>query len=221
MISRIRTLSLCCTVVVLSSVFALAQSDPMAPPASATQPNQPRQVPPSATSMQDSNTGGDTVQRMRDQMFLRKAAEGGIAEVQLGKLAAEKGASEDVRTFGQKMVDDHTKLNDQMSAIADALGVMLPKTMNKTDQAEYDKLNALAGDDFDKEYINAMVKDHHTDLREFRIEANATTNPTLGQAVSDGAHVIHEHMVMIDKIARSKGIATPASHAHATPPPTN
>lgn len=189
------------------SAGLLAQ-DSMASPIS---PNEPRQMPGSTT--QDSNTGGDTVQNMRDKTFLRKAAEGGLAEVQFGQLAAQKGASDDVRNFGQKMVEDHTKLNEKMAPIADSMGVMVPKHLNKEDQAEYDKLSSLSGDAFDKEYITAMVKDHHADLREFRTEANSTTDPTLKQAVTDGANVIHDHMVMIDKIARSKGIATPGDRS--------
>ncbi len=108
---------------------------------------------------------------MQDKMFLRKAAEGGIAEVKLGQLAAQKASSEDVKAFGQKMVDDHTKLNLEIAQVADSMGVMLPKSMNKEDQAEYDKLNALSGNDFDIEYLTFMVKDHHQDLHEFRIEA--------------------------------------------------
>lgn len=191
-----------------SPIVLLAQ-DPLAP--------QSTQIP--NPGSQDSNTGGTSVPGMRDTTFLRKASEGGFAEVQFGKLATQKGASDDVKSFGQKMVDDHTKLNEKMGAIADSMGVMAPKHLNKEDQAEYDKLNSLSGDDFDKEYIAAMVKDHHADLREFRIEANSTTDPTLKQAVTEGAQVIREHMVMIDKIARSKGIATPAGHGHPAPPP--
>jgi putative membrane protein len=176
---------------------------------------------PGTTSVQDSNTGGDTIQNMRDKTFVRKASEGGLAEVQLGKLASEKGASDEVKSFGQKMVDDHTKLNEKMAPVADSMGVMAPKHLNKEDQSEYDKLSALSGDAFDKEYIAFMVKDHHADLREFRIEANNTTDASLKQVVTEGAQVIHDHMVMIDKIARSKGIATPGGRGGSTPSPAS
>jgi putative membrane protein len=188
-----------------SPAFLPAQTSP----ASQVQPNQPNQQMPGTTSTQDSNTGGDTVQSMRDKTFLRKAAEGGLVEVQLGQLAVQKGTSDEVKSFGQKMVDDHAKLNEKIALVADSLGVMIPRHLNKEDQAEYEKLSALTGDAFDKEYIAFMVKDHHADLREFRIEANATTDADLKQVVTEGAQVIHDHMVLIDKIARSKGIATP------------
>ena len=100
-----------------------------------------------------------------DKMFLKKASMGGYAEVQLGQLAAQKGNSDEVKKFGQKMVDDHTALNDQMKPFAEAAGLQPPTKLSPKDQAEYDKLNGLSGDDFDKEYLAYMVKDHHIDLR--------------------------------------------------------
>jgi putative membrane protein len=198
--------------IVSSPAILVAQATPA--------PQQPGQTPsatmPGATTTPESANAPDNAQSMRDRTFLRKASEGGLAEVQFGKLAAEKGASDDVKNFGQKMVDDHTKLNEKMAPIASSMGVSAPKHLNKEDQAEYNKLNSLSGDDFDKEYIAAMVKDHHTDLREFRQEATSTTDPTLKQAVDDGASVIHDHMVMIDKIAQNKGIAAPGTHGKSS-----
>ena len=188
-----------------------AQYDPTATQASQTQQNKPQPQPPaSTTSLQDSGpNSGDLGQIMQDKMFLRKAAEGGIAEVKLGQLAAQKGSSEDVKAFGQKMVDDHAKLNNEMAQVADSMGVMLPKSMNKEDQAEYDKLNALSGNDFDMEYLSFMVKDHHKDLHEFRMEAASPTDPTLHDAVVKAQNVIHDHTVMVDKLARAKGVPVP------------
>ena len=201
----------------------LAQADPLTIPSAQTQqPNRPPQTPTSMPSMQDSSgSPNDTAQEMKDKMFLRRAAEGGLAEVQLGKLAAEKGSSQEVKDFGQKMVDDHTKLNNDMAPIADSIGVMQPKKMAKGDQAEYDKLNGMSGDDFDKEYLAYMVKDHHEDLHEFRVEAVSTSDPTLRAAVDKGAGVIREHMVMVDKLARAKGIPVPGHGGNKHAPPSN
>jgi len=141
-----------------------------------------------------------------------------MAEVKLGQLAAQKGSSEDVKAFGQKMVDDHTKLNNDMAPIADSMGVRLPKDLSKEDQAEYDKLGGLSGDEFDMEYLSFMVKDHHKDQREFRQEAASTTDPTLQAAVANGAKVIHEQTVIVDKLAREKGVPVPQHGGNKTPP---
>jgi putative membrane protein len=200
----------------------LAQFDPTSVMTSQAQPIRPPQQIPSSPSTQDSApNSGDVGQIMEDKMFLRKAAEGGIAEVKLGQLAAQKASGDEVKAFGQKMVDDHTKMNNQMAQVADSLGIMLPKSMNKEDQAEYDKLNGLSGNDFDMEYLSFMVKDHHKDLHEFRIEAASRADQTLHDAVVQAATIIHEHTVMVDKLARAKGIPVPAHGAHKpTPAPT-
>ena len=155
---------------------------------------------------------------MQDKMFLRTAAEGGIAEVKLGQLAAQKASSDEVKAFGQKMVDDHTKLNNEMAQVADSMGVMLPKSMNKEDQAEYDKLNKLSGDDFDMEYLSFMVKDHHKDLHEFRMEAASHADQTLHDEVVKAEGIIHDHTVMVDKLARAKGIPIPPHGGHKAAP---
>jgi putative membrane protein len=198
----------------------LAQTDPTSSPASQIQPGRPpQQMPP---SQQDSGpNAGDVGQVMQDKMFLRKAAEGGIAEVKLGQLAAQKASSDDVKAFGQKMVDDHTKLNLEIAQVADSMGVMLPKSMNKEDQAEYDKLNTLSGNDFDIEYLTFMVKDHHHDLHAFRIEAASPTDATLHNEVVKAQGIIHDHTVMVDKLARAKGIPVPTHGEHKpNPAPT-
>ena len=208
--------------ITISPALLLAQFDPSAVLASQTQPNRPQQQSSSTTSMQDSApNSGDVGQVMEDKMFLRKAAEGGIAEVKLGQLAAQKGSSDEVKAFGQKMMDDHTKMNNEMAQVADSLGVMLPKSMNKEDQAEYDKLNGLSGSDFDTEYLSCMVKDHHKDLHEFRIEAASRADQVLHDAVVQAEAIIHDHTVMVDKLARAKGIPVPAHGPHKpTPAPT-
>jgi putative membrane protein len=208
------------TVAALSPVALLAQSDPMSAGRQQTQPGtQPGA--PGSPGMQDSgNNANDMAQNMKDKVFLRQAAEGGMAEVKLGQLAAQKASSDDVKAFGQKMVDDHTALNNAMAPIADSMGVRAPKDINKHDQAEYDKLNGLSGNDFDTEYLTVMVKDHHKDLHDFREEAANTTDPNLRAAVQKGQAVIGEHTMMVDKLAQSKGIAVPGGHGNKQPMPS-
>jgi putative membrane protein len=206
------------TVASLSPVVLVAQANPMPSQSPQNNPQMPQQ--PGSPAMQDSgNNANDTSQNMRDKMFLRHAAEGGMAEVQLGQLAAQKASSDDVKAFGQKMVTDHTMLNNEMAPIADSMGVRTPKSLNKQAQAEYDKLNGLSGADFDTEYLTVMVKDHHKDLHEFREEAASTTDATLKAAVEKGQSVIREHTMMVDKLAQSKGIAVPQHGGNKQPSP--
>ncbi|MGH9597313.1 MAG: DUF4142 domain-containing protein, partial [Edaphobacter sp.] len=181
--------------------------------------NRPQQQMPSSTSIQDSApNSGDVGQIMQDKMFLRRAAEGGIAEVKLGQLAASKASGDDVKAFAQKMVDDHTKINNDIAQVADSMSVMLPRKMNKEDKAEYDKLARLSGNDFDIEYLTYLVTNHHKDLHAFRIEAANPCDPNLHDAVVKAERVIHSHKVMIDKLARAKGVPVPVHGGnHASP----
>lgn len=191
--------------------LALAQMSGQNP--NATNPNQPypTQNNPMTQNVPTPDAGSS---QMQDKVFLSKAAAGGMAEIQLGKLAAEKGSSTEVKQFGQKMVDDHTKLNDEMKPIAEQLGVMPPKHLSKADQAEYDKLSSLSGDAFDQEYITDMVKDHRKDLHEFRMQESATTNPDLKAAIAQAEPVISQHLSMISSIAQQKGITVPSHHGN-------
>jgi putative membrane protein len=205
------------SIAITSPALLFGQFDPMAVPAQ-SQPNRAQQTPSPATQDSAPNAG-DVGQVMADKMFLRKAAEGAIAEVKLGQLAVKKGNSDDVRAFAQKMVDDHTQWNNEVARVADSMGVMLPKEMDKEDQAEYVKLNTLSGNDFDIEYLTFMVMDHHKDLHAFRIEAATPADPALHDAVVRAETVVHEHTVMVDKLARAKGVPVPAHGQHPAPAP--
>ena len=108
---------------------------------------------------------------MSDNSFVRQAAQANYAEVQLGKLAEEKGTNQLVKDFGQRMVTDHSKANDELKPIAAKDDVALPNKMDLKDQALYNRLSKLSGGQFDRAYIHAMVRDHQSDIAEFRGES--------------------------------------------------
>lgn len=188
----------------LAGTIAVAQSQPGG---AGQQPSMPSQQP---VTPNPGTTGPDTsssnMQAMADQSFVRKALEGGTAEVQLGQLAQQKSQSEDVKQFGQKMVEDHTQLGDQLKPIAQQLGVKEPKELSKKDRQLMAKLKTLSGSQFDEAYIQAMVKDHKQDLKEFKNAAQTAQNPNLKQAAQQGAGVISQHLQMIQQIAQSHNV---------------
>jgi putative membrane protein len=141
-----------------------------------------------------------------DKKFVESALKGGNAEVKLGQLAAEKGNSEDVKQFGQKMVDDHTKLGEQMKQIAQQEGFKVPEGIPAKDKALESKLNSLSGDAFDRAYMKAMLKDHEKDLSDFKQEANSGNDTSIKDAASHGAQVISEHLQLAEQIAQKHGI---------------
>src|SRR4051794_36110683 len=115
------------------------------------------------TGTADTASGKGTTASTDDRKFVEKAASGGMAEVKLGQLAAQKDTSPTVKEFGTKMVHDHSKANDELKAIAAKKNLSLPTDVDTESKATYEKLTKLTGTDFDKAYIEAMVKDHDED----------------------------------------------------------
>jgi putative membrane protein len=196
--------------VFLTSVTAFAQGSPGAmqqPPGALQQPGTPNQQPNAAGTLPP-DTNALNPQAINDQDFVRKALEGGAAEVQLGQLAEQKSQSPDVKQFGQKMVQDHTQLGDQvMKPVAKQLGVKEPNGLSKKDKQLVASLEQLSGPQFDQEYIKAMVKDHKQDLKEFESEAKMTQDPNVKKAAEEGTTVISQHLQMIEQIAQSHSVA--------------
>ncbi len=171
------------------------------------------------TAVQDPMGGTAADPAMKDKMFLKKAAAGGMFEVQAGQVAAQKGNTDAVKNFGQQMVTDHTRLNAAMAPLAKNLGVNPPEKLEKRDQAELDKLNELSGAEFDREYITHMVMDHRKDLHEFMIEVANTSDPELKAGVLNGQKVIRQHLMMIEQIAKDQNVDVPEGHGPKAPMP--
>jgi len=216
--------------VLLLPAVLVAQTDPSATPGTGGSPFpqvQQQGSQPGSTvngtqgqtaSMPDSlGSPGQMGQQLLDKQFVRAAAEDGLADVKLGTLAVEKGGP-DVKEAAQKMVDDHTAMNKEMGTVADALGVLLPKKLNKDSQAEYDKLNGLSGKDFDTEYLTFVVKAHWQNLHSYYMEASAAADPDLQTQVVKGMGMMHEHLGVIAKAAKAEGITLPPRPPRPTAP---
>lgn len=189
-------------ILLMSGAMAMAQQQPMGsapqPENPANNPNSPMDSTAQMQAQQNAAAGS-----MQDKSFVRKALEGGMFEVQAGQLAAQKGSGQDVQQFGQKMVDDHTKLGDQMKPIAAQMGVHAPTKLSKKDAATLSKLQGMSGSEFDNAYIKDMVSDHKKDLSDFKQEAENTQNPNLKQATQQGAQVISEHLQMAEQLSKA------------------
>ena len=140
-----------------------------------------------------------------DKVFVKKALEGSMAEVQMGQLALQKSNDDQVKQFAQRMVDDHGKMVDQLKPVAQQMGVKVPDGPSKGQIKNMDKMKALSGDAFDHAYIKDMVKDHKGDDNDFKLEAQSTQNPQLKQLVMQNDQIIESHLQQIQQIAKSKG----------------
>jgi putative membrane protein len=131
----------------------------------------------------------------KDKSFMKDAAKGGMMEVEMGKMAQQKGKSADVKKFGSTMVTDHSKANNELMAIAKKKGVDLSK--------EKPSMKKLNDANFDKEYINAMVKDHEEDWSAFQAEAKNGSDADVKAFASKTSAMIKKHLDMA-KAAQAK-----------------
>ena len=131
---------------------------------------------------QESPAGKSSSLSAKDKTFMHKAAKGGMMEVAMGKLAEQKGQSEDVKSFGKRMVTDHSKANDELKSIAEKKGV---KLASKEPTEKWSS---------DKAYMDMMVKDHEKDLAEFQEEANNGSDPDVKKFAEDTAKMVQEHL---------------------------
>ena len=88
-----------------------------------------------------------------EKIFIKKAADGGMTEVELGRLAAEKGGSDEVKDFGNQMVKDHSKINDDLKEVAGKMNVTVPGEVSAKHHATIEKMSSMSGAGFDKAYV--------------------------------------------------------------------
>lgn len=205
---------LCSAAALLTALPALAQQAPSGGMPSQQQPQTP------TPGMQGPGAYPGTAatpQQAGDQEFVSKALEGGDTEVQLGQLAQQKSQSEDVKQFGQKMVQDHSQMGDKwFKPLAKQLGVSEPKGPSKKDKKLIARLQGLSGNDFDTEYIKAMVKDYQEDLKDFQSEAQTTQDPNVKQVAQQGQNVISQHLQMIEQVAKNHNVPVEGKEISST-----
>jgi putative membrane protein len=145
------------------------------------------------------------------QAFIKKAIEGNLAEVALGKLAQQKAASDGVRQFGQTLQTDPGDANQKATAAAGSLNVTPPTQPNAEQQATYQKLSGESGATFDRDFTAEMVTDHQKDIAEY--EKAAKASDAAGQYASQTLPTLQKHLSMAQSLASNAGGA-----ATATPP---
>jgi len=131
--------------------------------------------------------------------FMKNAADGGLAEVELGKVALKNSQNPEVKKFAQMMIDDHTKANTELKALAAKKNVTLPTDMGSY-KADVDDMSKLKGADFDKEYVDHMVDDHEDDVAEFEKQANNSPDADVKAFATKCLPVLKKHLEAIKAI---------------------
>ena len=132
--------------------------------------------------------------------FVSEAAEGGMAEVQLAGLAIARSQNPEIKNFAQRMIDDHSKANDELRPIAASKSIILPKDLGANEKSLSDKLSKLSGAEFDKEYVKAMVEDHEKDVKAFQAQAQNGTDAEIKAFAAKTLPTLQEHLQMIQNI---------------------
>jgi putative membrane protein len=160
---------------------------PQAPPNAGDMPNGPM-------APMDNPAAGDLHER--DRSFVQSAAQGGKEEVELGKLAVDHAANPGVKAFGQRMVADHSRANDQLRQLVASKGMPLPDRLDRKSRADYDHLAKLSGPEFDRAYVRMMVKDHEEDVAEFNRAARDAADPDIRHFASATLPTLNDHLRM-------------------------
>jgi len=141
-----------------------------------------------------------------DHEFYEEAAQGGIAEVELGKLAQQKAQSPDVKAFGAMMVKDHSAANEKLKAVAARKGVSLPTKPGIEHTATKAKLEVLSGATFDKSYVKSMIDDHEDDIEDFEEEVREGKDADAKAFATEALPTLRTHLQHIREIATKMGI---------------
>jgi putative membrane protein len=207
-------------------LFALAAASYAQQPTRETQKPSTSGTPNPATDTPKSSTAAKSASA--DSAFVMKAAQANMAEVELGKVAAEKAMRDEVKKFGQMMVDDHTKAGDELKTIATQKNITWPTEIDREHKALQSKLSGLSGAEFDRAYMQAMVDGHKKVAADVRKESTSGKDSDVKAWAAKTLPTIEMHLKQAESINREthsssakgdthSGSATGDTHTGSTP----
>jgi putative membrane protein len=153
-----------------------------------------QQAPAPTQGSQPAPVTSDRRETSADRTFVMKMAQGGMAEVELGKLAVKNGGSQEVKAFGQRMIDDHSKAGDELRAIAGRKNIPWPAVPDAKAQSLYDKLSTLNGEAFDREYVSAMISGHKAVAADLQTESKSGRDPEVKEWAIKTLPAVESHL---------------------------
>jgi putative membrane protein len=157
---------------------------------------QAKQEDPKDAAAEQNEEKFDDSDKEKDTNFAIDAADGGMLEVELGKLAQQKASSAEVKKFAQMMVDDHSKANDELKALAQQKNISLPASLSEKNQDRVKNMQEKTGADFDKEYMDFMVNDHEEDIDAFEDEAENGKDAEIKSWAAGKVTTLRHHLEM-------------------------
>lgn len=126
--------------------------------------------------------------------FVVEAANSGMMEVEAGRVAQQKGSSQEVKQYGQMMVDDHTKANEELKALASTKNITVPAAIGQDKQDKLAKLQEKSGAEFDREFMDLMVSSHEDAVNLFEKQAENGSDPELKSWAAGKVTVLKQHL---------------------------
>ena len=136
----------------------------------------------------------------RDSNFVMQAAQTGMLEVQLGRMAVQRGSSPGVKRYGQEMVEEHTQKNQELMQLAMQKGVELPTEMSSQNKALGDRLSGLSGTSFDTAYKQAMIDSHNQAIALFQAQSQQGQDPELKAWAAQTLPNLQAHLQMVNQM---------------------
>ncbi|MDF2433035.1 MAG: putative rane protein [Mucilaginibacter sp.] len=195
-----KKLSLIMPGLLLSGMFMACNNNTKDSKAVADSANTAKDTTKTATKDTSKSTASPLAVDKDDAKFAVEAANGGMAEVELGTLAQQKASNQKVKDFGSMMVTDHTKANDEMKALAKTKNITLPTAISSDEQKVKDDLSKKSGSDFDKAYVNNMIDDHKKDIKAFEDASKNCKDPDLKAFAVKTLPILKMHLDAIQKI---------------------
>jgi putative membrane protein len=147
----------------------------------------------------------DSAVKGKDKSFLKDAYEDGLAEISAGQLASSKATNADVKAFAQHMVEDHTKANAELKTLADSKKVEVPSEPSTVAKGKAKLLESKSGGDFDKAYVDAMVKDHDKAVKAFAKSANEAEDADVKAFAAKTLPTLEGHLKMAQDLQAKIG----------------
>jgi putative membrane protein len=185
-----------------------------------TNPRTPTTNPAPTTKPAPTPTPGAPSQSVDGEMrndfpFLQEAANANHLEVRLGQLAQGKASSPAVKQFGQRMVTDHTRLQQDLGSMTSRSAIALNPALTPADSAKINRLESLSGAQFDQAYMSMMIQDHQADAAKFENQSRNADSPQVRELAARSLPVLQQHLSLAQQVGRqvNAGVAT------ATPQP--
>lgn len=139
--------------------------------------------------------------------FIKEAAEGNLAEVELGQMAQQKTQNPQVKQFAERMVQDHTQANQQLQTLAQTGGVKFPTEPSRKHRKEMKRLEKMTGTEFDQHYARYMLEDHSKDIKNYSKAAQSIEDPTVKQYAQTTLPKLEQHLQHARQMAQNVGLS--------------